>query len=173
VSAARPPEHVQRAADAADLGAYIQGFRFRPAVVTPLLVVVCGVVVARSPGFGWSLTLWILGSLMLLWFVLDTIHLIVRHDGVYIYEKGLIDARGVLGAQLTRKVPWHSVRSINYRRQLYLVNLIPYLRSEYCEIHYLGELVPGQPKETSFRLPGRTTDLRHAVELISTHTNRV
>jgi len=171
VSEARLPEYVQRAANEGELGAYIEGFRIRPAVGTPLLVIGCGLVISRSPGFGWSLTLWIIGSILLVWFVIDTIHLVVRHDGSYLFEKGLVQARGILGIQLTRKVPWDSVRSIKYERRLYLVNLLPYLRQEHCEIQYLGAAVAGRPESTeSFRMPGRTADLQRAVQLIRTRT---
>lgn len=114
--------------------------------------------------------LWIIGSLLLLWFVLDTLHLIARRDGVYVFENGLVDARGILGLQLTRTVRWNSVRSIKYERQVHLVNLIPYFRHESCEIEYLSDLLPDQPRKASLRLPGRTADLRRAVHLIRTRT---
>lgn len=55
-------------------------------------------------------------------------------------ENGLIDARGVLGLQLTRKVRWDS------------------------------DLVPDQPRDASLRLPGRTAGLQRVVHIIRTRT---
>ena len=117
MSEARPPDYVRRAADDRELGAHIEGFRIRPAVVTRCSSS-CATTASTSSRRGWSV------------------------------------ARGVLGLQLTRTVPWDSVRSIKHERQLYLANLIPYFRRESCEIRYTRDLVPDQ---ASLRPHGRPT----------------
>jgi hypothetical protein len=170
VSQVPAPKYVQAAADARGFGSYVKGFRRRPSLVAPLIVVVCWMVISTSPGFGWSSTLWILGSVVLVWFVLDTVRIVVRHDGVYLHDKGLVDTHGFFGLSLTRKVPWDSVRSIDYQHRLYTVNLLPFLRRRYCDIHYLRDGDSTVSGEFVLRLSGRIVDLEQAVALIRTRT---